>query len=72
MATVLTLALGFLIGWALKARFASREIAEATVDRFAAQWADHVKAHAETQAASLVITAPPLLDVLEHRAGGSV
>ena len=61
MAEILGIAVGFLIGWALKARFAKRKVAAKTVDLLAVQWADHVKAHAEAQAGSVAITAPGAL-----------
>ena len=66
MAEVLELlgcfALGIAIGWRFRRRAELRELARATTDLLAAQWADHVDAHAKSLEGSVAITAAPLLD----------
>ena len=62
MAEVLTalggLALGVALGWRFRRRAETHAVARATVDLLAAQWAEHVEAHAQAQAGSVVMTAP--------------
>ena len=63
MAAILELlgcvALGLAIGWRLRSRRDAHAASEAAVDRLAAEWAEHVRLHAETQAGSVVLTAAP-------------
>ena len=58
MAEVLGLALGFAIGWLVKARFARRAASREAVDRLAAAWREHCEAHAKSLKGSVALTAP--------------
>lgn len=63
MAEVLTtigwLALGVAIGWWFRRRAEVRELAQATTDILAAQWADHLEAHARSMDGTVALVAPP-------------
>lgn len=62
MAEVLIcLVIGGTIGWFLRRRAERQELAKACTDVLAAEWAEHVDAHAKAQEGSIVLTAPEMM-----------